>query len=81
MCKYCKMEQIYKDEYCNEDPNLARIKDGYQLFEVNFNRFVSDKMKFNVLTVDLAIIINDDIYPLETKEIKIKYCPFCGEEL
>lgn len=33
------------------------------------------------LALDHAVCIDGQIFPIKTKEIPIKYCPFCGEEL
>lgn len=74
MCKYCQ------DNYSE----LLRITDGSQVIELSFMRFISaqdHKVKKHVLNVGLSCKIGDGEYGVKDKEIKIKYCPFCGEKL
>lgn len=81
MCKYCRTEELNRGEFYNGDSSILRIKDGSQLMEVNFNRYKTDTEKLIVLALDHAVCIDGQIFPIKTKEIPIKYCPFCGEEL
>lgn len=81
MCNFCKMEVVNKRESSNKHRPIMGIKDGSQLFELSMNRYKVDNHKSNNLVVDLCMMIGNDVYPIKTKEIDIKYCPFCGEEL
>lgn len=81
MCKYCKMTQERGNEKTNDLVSIVKIKDGSQLIDLSLNRYISDKSRSNELVLDLSYIIDNAVYTVKTKEIKIKYCPFCGEEL
>lgn len=81
MCNFCKMEIVNKRESSNKHRPIMGIKDGSQLFELSMNRYKVDNRKSNSLVIDLCVMIGNDVYPVQTKEMYIKYCPFCGEEL
>lgn len=81
MCNFCKMEVVNKRESSNKHQPIMGIKDGSQLFELSMNRYKVDNRKSNSLVIDLCVMIGNDVYPVQTKEMYIKYCPFCGEEL
>lgn len=69
MCKYCQ------DNYSE----LLRITDGSQVIELSFMRY--HNIKKCALNVGLSCKIGEGEYGVKEKEIKIKYCPFCGEKL
>lgn len=74
MCKYCQ------DNYSD----LLRITDGSQGIELSFLRYISAQdhiTKKHTLNVGLSCKIGDGEYGVKDKEIKIKYCPFCGGKL
>lgn len=73
MCKYCQ------DFYSQ----LIRVTDGSQAIELSFLRYVDsqDRIAKNVLDLSLFCKIGDTEYEVKDKEIRIKYCPFCGEKL
>ena len=73
MCKYCQ------DFYSK----LIRVTDGSQAIELSFLRYVDsqDRIAKNVLDLGLSCKIDDAEYIVKDKEIRIKYCPFCGEKL
>lgn len=81
MCKYCKLTHDRGYEKTNDPITIGQIKDGSQVFDLFMNRSVTDKKRSSELVLDLGCNINGDMYNIKTKEIKIKYCPFCGEEL
>lgn len=81
MCKYCKMEELNKGEFSNGNQSIIRIKDGSQVIEANLNRYQCDGHRDNHLILDTLVVINNELIPVKSKRIKIKYCPFCGEEL
>ena len=84
MCEFCKLEQIGKDEYRQEnlDP-IINIKDGSQTMEVYLNRYISKSDNANraLLILDHSVIPDGSRYLIDYEELKIKYCPFCGEKL
>lgn len=86
MCKYCKLETLREKtgEKSNGNPTIAKIKDGSHVYEVCMNRYIceSDKVHDRSLFVALDVDFGGgSTLPLKSKSIKIKYCPFCGEEL
>lgn len=81
MCKYCKLTQERGNEKTNDVISIGKIKDGSQLLDLSLNRYISDKSRSNELILDLSCVIGDAVYNVKIKEIKIKYYPFCGEEL
>ena len=84
MCKYCKMRIINEDfgERVNDLRPIAMIKDGRQIFDVHLYRNAADDgSKTNLLVAELDIDFGGYYQDLVIKEIPIKYCPFCGEEL
>lgn len=81
MCKYCKMEELNKGELFNGNQSIIRIKDGSQVIEVNLNRYQYDGRRDNHLILDTLVAIDNELLQVKSKHIKIKYCPFCGEEL
>lgn len=85
MCKYCKLETLNKSigEKSNNNPTITTMRDGSQIFEVSFDRYVveEDGTKNNWLWLGLHVETGDTTICLKEKHAKIKYCPFCGEEL
>lgn len=84
MCKYCKLEDREFEAY-NDVNSIAEVKDGTQSFALYLNRYI-DKRKRNSHRKELALELsvnvgNNESYTIKEKHIKIKYCPFCGEEL
>lgn len=73
MCKYC--QDLYSQ--------LIRVTDGSQVIELSLLRYVDsqDRIAKNVLDLSLSCKIGDAEYEVKDKEIRIKYCPFCGEKL
>lgn len=73
MCKYC--QDLYSQ--------LIRVTDGSQVIELSLLRCADsqDRIVKNVLDLSLSCKIGDAEYAVKDKEIRIKYCPFCGEKL
>ena len=86
MCKHCKTINLKADgsERSNECKSITRIKDGSQEIEVYLNRYAcdTDNVHMNQLVLDWSINVNNEHFvTVKEKIVKIKYCPFCGEEL
>ena len=85
MCKYCKMELLDENlgERCNNNKVIMEIKDGSQIIKTNLYRCVTDdgSENCNILILDLDVQLPSGVYSVKSKEISIKYCPFCGEKL
>ena len=85
MCKYCELTTISEREFRNEMNlnSIMTIKDGSQIFELYLNRYISesDRIRRALLIMYLGVKLDDGYYSVKTKELKIKYCPFCGEKL
>lgn len=86
MCKYCKLTEyaFSFDERVTEDGGIATIKDGSQVIEMYMSRDISESKKLhsNELAISLLVKVSpNEMYCVKTKAVKIKYCPFCGEEL
>lgn len=83
MCKFCKFRDFY--EYSGEKDTLKsilRINDGAQAIDVLLSRYATPEGKRNAyLALELNIKMNGGEYTVKEKDIAIKYCPFCGEEL
>ena len=73
MCKYC--QDLYSQ--------LIRVTDGSQVIELSLLQCVDsqDRIVKNVLDLSLSCKIGEAGYTVKDKEIRIKYCPFCGEKL
>lgn len=82
MCKYCKLEEEGNNEYVTSQ-TIKTIKDGSQIFEAYIFRDKHEPSNTDSSVLGISLSYEDDngCYTLKTKEIKIKYCPFCGEEL
>ena len=87
MCKFCKLklENEYIGEYTTNE-TIGKIEDGSQIFEVSLNRYIveDDNTHSAELVLNYGVRVNkrcDDVYAVSDTEIKIKYCPFCGEKL
>lgn len=88
MCKYCKMT---KDKVCGEKiclKRLAKVTDGFYESEIVYwkydGRGIEGGRKEHKLILNWCAKINGKNIPstvLKSKELNIKYCPFCGEEL
>ena len=84
MCKYCNLEYIEETgEKLNGNVSINEIKDGCHIFELSINRYIDTDCDIHTseLVIDMSVVINDLPYTVKDKYIKIKYCPFCGEEL
>lgn len=82
MCKFCKFTNRYvtgeKDTY----KSVLRINDGSQAFEVIlFRNEQPDGKRCSRLVLNLCVRVDNSEYVAKEKDIEIKYCPFCGEEL
>ena len=62
---------------------ILRNVDGSHISEVYLNRHIveSDDISEASISIDISVKLDDSKYLIKEKEIKIKYCPFCGEEL
>ena len=84
MCKYCKV-RVFSKKYGEKIGNniILRNVDGSQVSEVYLNRHIveSDGISEASISIDISEKLDGAEYLIKTKEIKIKYCPFCGEEL
>lgn len=85
MCKYCKLKDLGRGELHNsENYIILSIKNGNQSMDVMFNRYVDNELNIHdsELILDYGVSLSDSgFYPVKSKAIKIKYCPFCGEKL
>ena len=84
MCKYCKMKTINESlgERTNDMRVIGVIKDGRQIFDAHLHRYKTNNSEgFNYLVLELDIDYGGYTQDLVIKEIPIKFCPFCGEEL
>lgn len=84
MCKYCGLENV--NEQLGEfttDIVIDGIEDGCEMFEAIMNRYIVEKRGIHrsSLMLELSVKTGDNVYTVKTKNINIKYCPFCGEEL
>lgn len=85
MCKYCKLKTLNKEvgEKSNEVKLITRLVDGCQEFNVYLNRYIIEEDNINraAMILDLDVRFDGNLFTLKEKQIDIKYCPFCGEEL
>lgn len=85
MCKYCKFTTQNDDlgEKTNGGVTIGQIKDGSQIFDVCLYRYSIKDANYREtsLIVTLYVDAMGERYDVKEKHIKIKYCPFCGEEL
>ena len=84
MCKYCKLEHIEETgEKLNGNVLIKELKDGSHILGLFMNRYIDadSDIYHRELIIDMSVVINDLAYTVKDKHIKIKYCPFCGEEL
>lgn len=84
MCKFCKLETISEEigEKSNGNLTIGRLKDGSRIAQIYFNRYIVASENINRSELVIENVVNlDGEYILGEKRIKIKYCPFCGEEL
>ena len=63
--------------------NVLRLKDGSQIFDLYLNRYIveTDDIHRSNSEINISVDMDGGEYVLKHKEIPIKYCPFCGEEL
>ena len=83
MCRYCEMIETGVTGEKTNNVSIGQLVDGSQIFELWLYRYTdgeSDECK-NELILDMSIVSGTKVYDLKDKHIKIKYCPFCGEEL
>ena len=84
MCKHCKVE-VFSEKYGEKIGNnmILRNVDGSHISDVYLNRHIveSDDISEASISIDISVKLDDAEYLIKEKEIKIKYCPFCGEEL
>ena len=84
MCKHCKVE-VFSEKYGEKTGNniILRNVDGSHISDVYLNRHIveSDDISEASISIDISVKLDDAEYLIKEKEIKIKYCPFCGEEL
>ena len=82
MCKYCKFEEERTGDLYG-DNLIGFIKEGHIGVYVSLERYAETKnSKFNnKIRLDEVVDLDSGSYSIKSKEIKIKYCPFCGEKL
>ena len=84
MCEHCKV-RVFSEKYGEKIGNnmILRNVDGSRISEVYLNRHIveSDDISEASISIDISEKLDDAEYLIKTKEIKIKYCTFCGEEL
>lgn len=84
MCEHCKA-RVFSEKYGEKIGNnmILRNVDGSHISEVYLNRRIveSDDISEASISIDISVKLDDAEYIIKEKEIKIKYCPFCGEEL
>lgn len=74
MCKYCEMKP-------NKDGWSEQIEQGSIKFNVELSR-TEDGEAF--ICMDISAVLQgepNNMYIIENKITKIRYCPFCGERL
>ena len=87
MCKYCKLKNLYgdKNEKSNDCKTLLRLNDGNYRFEISLNRYIYEleNIHRSELMLDTYVkpFYDTNMIVVNSKSVKIKYCPFCGEEL
>ena len=84
MCKHCKLTIVdSKSREKQTTKNVLRLKDGSQIFDLYLNRYIveTENIHRSNLEISMSVDICGGEYILRCKEIPIKYCPFCGEEL
>ena len=81
MCKYCKFRSVIADGKDNEVQLISKLKDGSQVFELKLFRYEDDNEKLAELIIEESVDSESGLVYVKQKTIKIKYCPFCGEEL
>lgn len=85
MCKYCELKTLNKEigEKSNNSKLIGELKDGSQVFGAYFNCYAveRDDIHRNQLSLELGVKDGDYVISLAVKNIRIKYCPFCGEKL
>lgn len=84
MCEHCKV-RVFSEKYGEKIGNnmILRNVDGSHISEVYLNRHIveTDDISESSISIDISVKLDDAEYLIKEKEIKIKYCPFCGEEL
>lgn len=84
MCEHCKV-RVFSEKYGEKIGNnmILRNVDGSHISDVYLNRHIveSDDISEASISIDISVKLDDSEYLIKEKEIKIKYCPFCGEEL
>lgn len=83
MCRYCEMIETGVPGEKTNNISIGQLVDGSQIFEVWLYRYIDEESdeRTNELILDMSIVSGTKVYDLKDKHIKIKYCPFCGEEL
>lgn len=86
MCKYCKFTYSIGDRERSALKNLMTHRDGVDRFTLDLFRTVvteddNSESREAVLAFVQDIKIGARYEEVTRKEITIKYCPFCGEEL
>lgn len=84
-CKYCKTVTVNEDlgERTNGCNKVISLIDGSTVLELQLNRYIveSQDKHDGELILEHAVKIDGSVFTVKQKSIKIKYCPFCGEEL
>lgn len=84
MCKFCELELCGRGTKMSACPTpIGEIRDGSQVFDVYLNRYISEPENIHesTLVLNLGVDLEDANYSVQETQVKIKYCPFCGEEL
>lgn len=84
MCNFCELEPACGDaRICVSSLPNGVILDGSQNIGVYMNRYISESENVheNTLVLNLSVDLEDANYSVKETQVKIKYCPFCGEEL
>ena len=84
MCNYCKLNPTgVEGEKTNDNEFIDYIKEGRYLTELSIYRYADDddQRYLSELILSNNVVLRDGTHTVEEKHIKIKYCPFCGEEL
>lgn len=86
MCKYCRLKEINKKlgELTSDNLTIGKLRDGSRLSQVYINRYIvatEDIHRSELVIEDVVKLSNNEMYSLHETRVKIKYCPFCGEEL
>lgn len=84
MCEFCNKHDLGTGELSNEFVRVEEIKDGSLRLGLSIFTYsiVDEECNKNLLVLQYKVDSSiDGPCLIAEKDIPIKYCPFCGEEL